>query len=266
MFDIQLVLFLLLTGAFTGFCAGLFGIGGGGIMVPLLAFCFSYSGLPQDQLMHFALGTSMAAIIPTAMASIFTHHKHGAVLWSVVVKFVPGVLIGTFVGSLIAAHLSNHFLAIFFAIFMAIVAWKMWSNVLPKPSRQLPGSGLLAITGAGIGGISALVAIGGGTMTVPFLLWCNVTLRQAIATSAAVGLPIAITGTLGYASHWDQSLSGISIGYLVWPAVLALACGSVITAPIGAKLAHKLPTEKLKKFFAIFLLLLSVQMLVKIFW
>jgi uncharacterized protein len=265
MFEIEVILFLLLTGAFTGFCAGLFGIGGGGIMVPLLAMCFGYAGLPQDQIMHFALGTSMAAIIPTAIASILAHHQHRAILWTVAMKFVPGVLIGTFLGSLVATHLSNYFLAIFFALFMAIVAWKMWSNVLPKPSRQLPSSGLLALTGSGIGGISALVAIGGGTMTVPFLLWCNVNLRQAIATSAAVGLPIAITGAIGYAVHVDQSIKGISIGYLVWPAVLSLACGSVITAPLGAKLTHKLPTEKLKKYFAVFLLFLSVQMLVKVF-
>jgi uncharacterized protein len=174
-------------------------------------------------------------------------------------------LAGTFIGSLIATYLSNYFLAIFFALFMAIVAWKMWSNILPKASRQLPSSGLLALTGSGIGGVSALVAIGGGTMTVPFLLWCNVALRQAIATSAAVGLPIAITGAIGYALHLNESIQGISIGYLVWPAVLFLGCGSVVTAPLGAKLAHKLPTDKLKKYFSLFLLFLSVQMLVKVF-
>lgn len=266
MFDIQIIVFLLLTGAFTGFCAGLFGIGGGGIMVPLLAVCFSRIGFSQDQIMHFALGTSMAAIIPTAIASILTHNKHHAILWSVALKFTPGVLVGTFIGSLIATHLSNDFLAIFFAIFMAIVSWKMWSNVLPKASRELPSSGLLALTGSGIGGISALVAIGGGTMTVPFLLWCNVHLRNAIATSAAVGLPIAMTGAIGYALQFDQGIKGVSIGYMVWPAFLSLACGSIITAPLGAKFAHKLPTEKLKKYFAIFLLFLSLQMLIKVVW
>ncbi len=266
MFGIEIILFLFATGALTGFCAGLFGIGGGGIMVPILALCFSYAGFPQDQIMHFALGTSMTAIIPTAIASMLTHHQHHAILWSVAMKFVPGVLIGTFLGSLIAAHLSHYFLAIFFSLFMALVAWKMWSNLLPTPSRKLPSFGLLALTGSGIGGISALVAIGGGTMTVPFLLWCNVSLRQAIATSAAVGLPIAIAGALGYASHLDRSIPGISIGYLVWPAVLSLACGSIFTARLGAKLAHQLPIEKLKKYFAIFLLLLSLQMLVKVFW
>ncbi len=266
MLDIQTLLFLLFTGAVTGFCAGLFGIGGGGIMVPILALSFGYLNFPDGQLMHFALGTSMAAIIPTAIASIITHQKHRAILWPVVMKFVPGVLIGTFIGSLVATHLSNSFLAIFFAFFMAIVAWKMWSNILPKPSRHLPSTGLLALTGSGIGGISALVAIGGGTMTVPFLLWCNVHLRNAIATSAAVGLPIAMTGAISYALHFDQSIEGVSIGYLVWPAVLSLACASVITAPLGARLAHKLPTDKLKKYFAVFLLFLSLQMLVKTFW
>lgn len=266
MFDLQVILFLCLTGAFTGFCAGLFGIGGGGIMVPVLALCFSYLALPADHLMHYALGTSMAAIIPTAIASINTHHRHGAILWSSVTKIVPGVLVGTFAGSILAAYLSNYFLAIFFAVFMGIVAWKMWSNTTPLPSRQLPSGFSLSLVGSGIGGISALVAIGGGTMTVPFLLWCNVSLRQAIATSAAVGLPIALTGAIGYAMHSEASIVNFSIGYFVWPAVLCLAAGSIVTAPLGAKLAHRLPTEKLKKYFAAFLLLLSLQMLIKVFW
>lgn len=266
MFDPAVLLFLCLTGVFTGFCAGLFGIGGGGIMVPLLALCFGFISVPENQLIHYALGTSMAAIIPTAIASIITHHRHGAILWSVVKKFAPGILIGTFAGSLLAAWLSNYFLAVFFAVFMGVVAWKMWSNIAPPASRQLPSGISLSLVGSGIGGISALVAIGGGTMTVPFLLWCNVGLRQAIATSAAVGLPIALMGATGYAFHSTASIENFSVGYVVWPAVLALALGSVVTAPLGAKLAHKLPTAKLKKYFAIFLLFLSVQMLVKVFW
>lgn len=266
MFDLTSIIFLCLTGIFTGFCAGLFGIGGGGIMVPLLALCFAWLQFPEQHLLHYALGTSMAAIIPTAIASIISHQKHHAILWPIVFKLSPGLLIGTFAGAAIASFLSTFFLAIFFSIFMAIVAWKMWSNVLPKASRQLPSTSMIALTGSGIGGISALVAIGGGTMTVPFLLWCNVRLQNAIATSAAAGLPIAITGAVGYAIHATSDLGNIALGYVVWPAVLSLAAGSVITAPLGARLAHKLPTEKLKKYFAVFLLFLSVQMLVKIFW
>lgn len=266
MFDLTIFIFLCLTGIFTGFCAGLFGIGGGGIMVPLLALCFGWLNFPEQHLMHYALGTSMAAIIPTAIASIISHQKHQAILWPVVFKLSPGVLIGTFLGAAMASYLPTFFLAIFFSIFMAIVAWKMWSNILPKATRQLPSSSILALTGSGIGSISALVAIGGGTMTVPFLLWCNVRLQNAIATSAAVGLPIAITGAAGYAIHATHDAGNIALGYIVWPAVLSLAAGSVITAPLGAKLAHKLPTEKLKKYFGLFLLFLSAQMLVKIFW
>jgi len=266
MLDTNVIILLCLTGAVTGFCAGLFGIGGGGIMVPILAVIFSHMAFPADHLMHFALGTSMAAIIPTATASIIAHQKHKAILWPVVLKFVPGVLLGTYLGSLIANHLSNYFLAIFFSVFMAIVAWKMWSNRLPVASQDLPSTPLLSFVGTFIGGISALVAIGGGTMTVPFLLWSNIRLQSAIATSAAVGLPIALTGAISYASHLSASIDGISFGYLVWPAVLSLAAGSIITAPLGARLAHRLPTEKLKRYFAIFLLFLSVQMLVKLVW
>lgn len=266
MFDIEIILFLLVTGAFTGFCAGLFGIGGGGIMVPLLAYCFSAMAFPDTHLMHFALGTSIAAIIPTAISSIITHHQHNAILWSVVAKLAPGLLLGTFLGTFVASYLSTFFLTIFFACFMAIVSLKMWSNAQPKASHKLPSLPLLALTGSGIGGISALVAIGGGTMTVPFLLWCNVRLQNAIATSAAAGLPIAFTGALGYALHAEVNMGAIALGYVIWPAVLCLAAGSIITAPLGAKLAHKLPTEKLNKYFAVFLLFLSMQMLVKFFW
>jgi uncharacterized membrane protein YfcA len=264
MFDLTSIIFLCLTGIFTGFCAGLFGIGGGGIMVPLLALCFAWLQFPEQHLLHYALGTSMAAIIPTAVASIISHQRHHAILWPIVFKLSPGLLIGTFAGAAIASYLSTFVLAIFFSIFMAIVAKKMWNNNMPKASRQLPSSSVIALTGGGIGCISALVAIGGGTMTVPFLLWCNVHLRNAIATSAAAGLPIAITGATGYAIHATSDLGNITLGYIVWPAVLSLAAGSVLTAPLGAKLAHKLPTEKLKKYFAIFLLFLSVQMLMKV--
>lgn len=257
----------LLLGACTGFFAGLFGIGGGGIMVPVLTFLFFQRQFPAEHVLHMALATSMAAIVPTAVASLRAHHKHRAVLWPVVIKIAPGILCGTFAGTFLASYLSATPLAIFFSCFMAFVALQMVINRKPKPARQLPGIIGLNSAGVGIGGVSALVAIGGGTLTVPFLVWCNISLPVAIGTSAAVGLPIAFSGALGYiVNGWNQiNLPEYTFGYIFWPGVLAIAAMSFITAPIGARLAHRLPITLLKKLFALLLIGLSVQMLVIVF-
>jgi uncharacterized membrane protein YfcA len=253
----------LTLGAFTGLFAGLFGIGGGGIMVPVLTFIFVKLAFPPEHLVHMALATSMAAIVPTAIASLRAHHARKAVLWNVVVKIAPGILFGTFAGTFLATYLSAKPLAIFFSCFMAFVALQMVIDRKPKPSRQLPGAFTLTGVGAGIGGISALVAIGGGTLTVPFLTWCNVALPVAIGTSAAVGLPIAFSGALGYLINgWSvTNLPAHTLGFIYWPAVIAMATASFFTAPLGARLAHSLPIHLLKKCFAVLLISLSLQML-----
>jgi uncharacterized membrane protein YfcA len=265
--DIYFIISLLALGAFTGFFAGLFGIGGGGIMVPVLTLLFVQQQFPAEHILHMALATSMAAIVPTAIASLLTHHKHQAVIWPVVIKITPGILLGTFAGTFLASYLSAAPLAIFFSCFMAFVALQMVLNRKPKPSRQLPAFTGLSATGTGIGAISALVAIGGGTLTVPFLVWCNVSLPVAIGTSAAVGLPIALSGAAGYVVNGlsEENLPAYTLGYIFWPAVVAMAAMSFITAPLGAKQAHRLPIALLKKLFAGLLVGLSVQMLVTVF-
>ena len=250
-------------GLIVGFFAGLLGIGGGGMMVPLLTMIFMAQGFDHAQLVHLALGTSMAAIVTTSMASAYSHHKHGAVRWDVWKQMAPGLLLGTFILSFFTAYLPRAFLAVFFSIFMTYVAIQMWLNIQPKPHRTLPGQAGLAGVGFAIGGISALVAIGGGTMSVPFLTWCNVKVQHAIATSAAIGVPIAVAGALGYAmSGWNEpDLPAYSVGYVYLPAVLLISVVSVFTAPIGAKLSHTLPVHLLKKIFAVVLLLLAIKML-----
>lgn len=265
--DIYLITSLLILGAITGIFAGLFGIGGGGIMVPVLTFLFVQQQFPDEHVLHMALATSMAAIVPTAIASLRAHHHHKAVLWPIVVKITPGILLGTFAGTFIASYLPAPPLAIFFSCFMAFVALQMVINRKPKPTRQLPRLPGLSFAGMGIGIISALVAIGGGTLTVPFLTWCNVSLPVAIGTSAAVGLPIALSGALGYVINgWGETdLPAYTLGYVFWPAVIAMAAMSSVTAPLGAKLAHRLPVTLLKKLFAVLLVALSLQMLVTIF-
>jgi len=260
---LEWLLAYLLLGAITGLVAGLFGIGGGGLMVPVLSLIFAAQGFADDYRVHLALGSSMTAIVPTALASMRAHHRYRAVLWPVVGQLTPGVLLGTFAASFLAARLSPQPLAIIFSCFMAYVALQMLLGRKPKPSRQLPGPVGLAAVGTSIGGVSALVAIGGGTLTVPFLTWCNQRLPVAIGTSAALGLPIALAGALGYmVNGWGQpNLPAGSLGFVYWPAVLAMACASWFTAPLGARLAHGLPVPRLKKLFSLLLLGLALEML-----
>jgi uncharacterized protein len=254
-------------GALAGFFAGLFGIGGGGIMVPVLTFIFTQLAFPTEHLVHMALATSMAAIVPSAIASLRAHHARHAVLWPVVMKIIPGILIGTFAGTFLASYLSTKPLALFFSFFMAIIALQMLLNTKPKPSRQLPNTLALSATGSAIGGVSSLVAIGGGTMTVPFLMWCNVAMPVAIGTSAAVGLPIALSGAFGYlVNGWSVNhLPQYTVGFIYWPAVVAMAMASFFTAVLGARLAHSLPIPLLKKYFALLQISLSLQMLYTVF-
>jgi uncharacterized membrane protein YfcA len=265
--DISLILAFLALGAFTGFFAGLFGIGGGGIMMPMLTIIFLKQGFDEDLSIHMGLATSMAAIIPTAIASLRVHHAHGAVDWRAVKMLTPGILVGTLLSAYIATSLPAAPLAIFFSVFMAYVALQMVINKKPKPARDFPNWSVTSGAGLVIGAISALVAIGGGTLTVPFLIWCSFALPRAIGTSAAVGLPIAIFGTLGYllSGLYAEELPEYTWGYIYWPAVIIMALLSTLTAPIGAKLTHKLPVNTLKKFFALLLISLSLNMLWEMF-
>ncbi len=257
-----LVSFLAL-GAVVGVAAGLLGVGGGGIMVPVLTALFVKMGFPAEQVVHVALGTSMAAIVPTSFASMRAHHAKGAVLWPVVQRITPGILLGTFAATFIAAYLSSFWLAVFFACFMAYVFIQMWLNIKPQAHREIPGIGGLSIAGLVIGSVSALVAIGGGSLSVPYLMWCNVNIRNAIATSAGIGLPIALAGTVGFVLNgWGQAgLPEHTIGFVYWPAVVLIAAVSFFTTKIGAYLAHSLPVATLKKAFGVLLVVLSLKML-----
>lgn len=253
----------LALGSVAGFFAGLLGVGGGAIMVPVLALMFAAQGFPEAHLMHLALGTSMAAIVFTSISSLHAHHRHGAVLWPIVLAIAPGILIGTFAGAQLASRVPTRPLAIFFTVFMSYVAFQMLANIKPKPSRQLPGQLGMFFVGNGIGAISALVAIGGGSLSVPFMTWCNVKMHNAIGTSAAIGLPIALAGTAGYLLGGTAAtgLPASSVGYVYLPALAACVAMSMLTAPLGARAAHKLPVATLKKIFAGVILLLLAKML-----
>jgi uncharacterized membrane protein YfcA len=229
-------LFVYLTvGAVAGVLAGLLGIGGGLVIVPMLVFCFTWQTMEPGIVMHLALGTSMASIMFTSVSSFRAHHRRGAVRWDVVRRIAIGILVGTFLGSCFAARMSTTFLKGFFVAFLYYVAFQMILNKKPEPARQLPGAGGMFAAGGVIGAVSSLVGIGGGTLSVPFMVWCNIPLHHAIGTSAAIGFPIAIAGTIGYIVNGLGStrLSEAMLGYLYLPALAGIVLASVLTAPLG---------------------------------
>ncbi len=254
----------LVLGLLAGFVAGLLGVGGGLIIVPVLAFIFVVLHFPEQYVMHLALGTAMASIIFTSISSFRAHHAHGAVNWRVWRNITPGVIVGTLLGTVLAAYLSAYFLKIFFVGFVFYAGTQLLLDIKPKAARELPGLlGMFAV-GNGIGVVSSLVGIGGGTLSVPFMTWCNVKLHQAIGTSAAIGLPIAIAGAAGYiANGWlvQKTLPAYSLGFVYLPALAAIVATSMLTAPLGARLAHRLPVKKLKRIFAVLLYVLGIRML-----
>lgn len=249
-------------GLFVGFAGGLLGVGGGLVIVPVLSFIFAAHHFPETHVLHIALGTSLASVIFTTLSSLRAHHGHGAVNWNIWREITPGSVIGTLIGSMLAAYLSTHFLKVFFVIFLFYVGTQMLLDIKPEASRQLPGRTGMFRAGNVIGAVSSLVGIGGGTLSVPFLTWCNVKLHHAIGTSAAIGLPIAAAGAIGYVANGlaVNGLPGYSLGFVYLPALAAIVSTSVLTAPLGAKVAHRLPVKKLKKIFVVLLYVLGARM------
>jgi uncharacterized protein len=264
---LSVILLYLGLGAVAGVLAGLLGIGGGLVIVPMLVFALAWQGVAAEHLMHLALGTSLATIIFTAVSSFMAHHRRGAVRWEVVRRIVPGILVGTLGGTFVAAALSTNFLKGFFVLFLYFVAFQMLTGRKPNPSRELPGPAGMFGAGGTIGIFSSLVGIGGGTLSVPFMVWCNIGLHQAIGTSAAIGFPIAVAGTIGYVVNGlgASDLPAYSLGFIYLPALLAIVAASVFTAPLGVHLAHSLPVDRLKKIFALLLIAVGTRMLWDLF-
>jgi uncharacterized membrane protein YfcA len=253
----------LLTGGLAGLLAGLLGVGGGLVIVPALAFFFMHREFPPEMIMQMAIGTSLAAIVPTSVSSLCAHHRYGAVRWPVLAALAPGVVIGALLGAVLAHQISSHALRLVFGVFVLLAATRLAFGHAPAPHRELPGRIGLLTAGVPIGGFSALVGIGGGTLTVPYLLWHNVGVRQAVGTSAATGLPIALAGAAGFAltGYAQSALPVGSTGYLYWPAVVAISLASILLAPVGACLAHRIPRDALLKVFAVFLALVGLKMI-----
>lgn len=263
--DFSLIAALLALGAAVGFAAGLLGIGGGMLLVPFMTMLLTARGFASEHIVHMAIATSLATIMFTSVSSVHAHHKRGAVLWPVVKLLAPGILIGSWIGPWIGAQMNSSALAMFFAVFVAFSGTQMLLDRKPAPTRELPKAPGMFGAGGVIGVLSGLVGAGGGFVSVPFMTWCNVKIHNAVATSAALGFPIALAGTLSniYFGMNVPDLPAGSLGFIYLPALAVIAIASVATAPLGAKTAHALPVKTLKKVFAVILYGLAGYMLYK---
>jgi len=255
----------ILTGAGAGFAAGLLGVGGGLIIVPVLFFIFAEQGHEPQHLMQMALATSLATIVITSISSTRAHHKKQAVLWPVVFLLSPGIIVGAWSGGLFASVINSDNLKSFFSVFEFTVAINLLLKKQPARHDTAIKKTVAAAGGAIIGFVSAIVGIGGGTMTVPFLHWFNISMRNAVATSAACGFPIALIGTLSYVyASYDMQLGGaFSVGYLQLDALLFIASSSFLFAPLGARVAHSISEKALRLSFAFVLFMLGFIMLLR---
>lgn len=263
MFEPALLAAYVGLGLAVGFVAGLLGVGGGLIIVPVLIVLLHAHALGIGIEPQLALGTSLGSILFTSLSSVRAHHRHGAVEWPLVRRITPGILLGTLTGAILAAQMSAWVLKLLFVVFLFYAALQMWLDFKPAPHRGLPGRAGTTWAGGAIGVLSSWVGIGGGTLSVPFMLWHNVPLHRAVATSAAIGFPIAAAGAVGYVlGGWqvDGRPAG-SLGFVYLPALAGIVVGSVLTAPLGARTAHRLPVRPLKRIFALLLMVLALRML-----
>lgn len=258
---LSLLLYVLL-GIVTGLFSGILGIGGGLVVVPGLAFIFTLSHMPIDATMHMAAGTSLAIMIVTATSAIISYQWRGNIPWKVVLKLLPGIIVGVVAGVFLASFLSTRILELLFGLFLLIISIQMIMLMKPKPTRTLPRWWWLISIGLLIGGKSGLLGVGGGAITIPFLTYCNVPMRKASGASITCTLPIAIVGSLCFmVSGWHALDVPHSIGYVYWPAFISVSIASLIFAPIGVILGHRMRTHLLKRLFGIFLLFVSLHLL-----
>ena len=257
--DLSLLGAFFVLGGAVGFLAGLLGIGGGMTLVPLLTILFTRQGFPPEHIVHMAVATATATIVFTSVASMREHQRHRAILWPVVAALAPGIIVGSLVGPQIVGGMSTVVLSAFYGVFVAAAATNTLLDRKPKPTRELPGKVGLFAVGGGIGLVSSMVGAGGAFLSVPFMTACNIGIRNCVATSAALGLPIAVAGTIGFvvAGLGAPGLPPHTVGYVYLPALLAIVAASVISAPIGARAAHRWPVQKLKRAFALLLYVLA---------
>lgn len=263
-----LVVELLALGVMGGLLAGALGVGGSAVMVPFLTAILAKRGIGGDLAVKMAIATAMATVIFTSMSSVRAHHRRGSVRWDIVRGMAPGVVVGGLAaGAGVFALLRGQTLTLVFALFVAFSATQTLLDRKPRPTRQLPGTAGQSAVGGGIGFVSGLVGAGGGFMSVPFMTWCNVPIHNAVATSAALGFPIAVANTAGYViGGWSQpTLPAGSLGYVYLPALAVIAVASMLCAPLGARAAHAMNVKQLKRAFALLLYAMAGYMLWRAF-
>ena len=262
----QLIPIYFLVGASAGILAGLLGVGGGLIIVPALAYLYIEFGFDEAIIMQLAVGTSLATIVVTAISSTLSHHKKGAVIWEVFIQLAPAICVGVGLGAFLAVNISSNTLKNVFGVFEMLIALQMLvslnKSVRSEAQKIHSSQTSHIVAGLGIGTLSAFIGIGGGTFTVPYLTWQLVGIRQAVATSAACGLPIAIMGCISYIVLGlnQPQLPQYATGFVYWPSVLVMGISSVIMAPLGVHLAHRIPTKALKSVFALLLIVVGAWM------
>jgi uncharacterized membrane protein YfcA len=254
----------LLCGAFIGFCAGLFGIGGGIIGIPMLLIFFKMQGMPQEITMHMVVGTSLAIVVVTCIASIYTHYQKQVILLPVLKRMILGAIFGSALGVIISSHIQSDYLQRIFAIFLLLIALQMFLAIEIKVQRELPSKRNMFVATTLIGTVSGMLGLGGGVLMVPYLCWSGIPIRNAIGTATACILPAAIVGAIGYtfANVHLGHASSLHTGFIYWPAFIGISITSVLCAPIGIRVAHLISTSLLRKLFSIFLLVIGISMLV----
>jgi uncharacterized membrane protein YfcA len=260
----------LAIGAVAGFMAGLLGVGGGMLLVPILLFVFGAKPpeavFPPEHLMHMALATAMATIPFTSLASVGAHHLRGGVDWKIVKGMLPGLLLGAVAAALVAGKVPGRPLAIFFAAFIFYAATTMFLDLKPRGTRQLPGPAGLAVVGSIASFLAAFLAAGAAFMTIPFMTWCNVPLKRAVGTAAAIGFPLAVAASVGYVLAGLQAgpLPAWSLGFIYVPALALIAVPSVLLAPVGARVSQRMPVKQLRIVFALLLYFIAIRMVISL--
>ena len=248
-------------GLLGGLSAGLFGIGGGSVLVPLLVLAFRSQGLDAHVAILLAVASSMVAMVPLETMSAWTHSRHDAVRWGTVLAFAPGVVLGSYLGTRLAASLDGRMLLGLFIVFEAWVGTQLLLDISPKPSRRLPHKAFQGMVGSVIGMASAMVGIGGGKFTVPYLVWHNLPLPWAIGTAAAVGVPLSLTAAVGYLTQATSiPLPELTIGLAYLPACLGIMAAGIPASFLGAALAHRLGRRTLRLLFGLALWAFAIQM------
>jgi len=263
MLDLYFIAAYVLLGVLAGLLAGLLGVGGGLVIVPVLIWLFTLQGFDYSLVAHAAIGSSLASIIATAISSSWAHHRRHAVIWPIVLQLSSGLVVGAFAGAWLADSLDTRLLQRVFGLFAVLVSLQLFFRATAVSSSPLPARMGISFIGMMIGTVSGLVGIGGGSMTVPYLTWHKVPVRQAVATSSACGLPIAVAGFVGFViTGWSTpAMPAYSSGFIYWPAVLTVSLFSVLFAPLGARWAHQIPVTRLKQVFAVVLCLIGLKLL-----